>query len=307
MSPVRVALIAHDAGGAEILSSYVRRLGPTAKSDFLFVLDGPARGIFAAKLGAVEPLPLDAAVRQSSKVLCGSGWQSDLELQAIALARRHHKKSTVFLDHWVNYRERFVRGAGTVLPDEIWVGDALALERARTALPEVPATLVENPYFLDIADEFRERPPAPVPNGLSVLFVCEPIREHALRQYGNERHWGYTEEEALRYFLDHVHLLPQPVTRIVVRPHPAEAPGKYAAVMREYGPALQLTQGRSSLVEDVAASHWVVGCNSMAMVVGLVAGRRVMSCIPPGGRPCLLPQQDILHLQDLVHSRASDA
>ena len=300
MNAAPVAIVAHDAGGAEILSSHVRRLGPVARSRFLFVLEGPASRIFPAKLGPIAQLPLNEAVRQSSSVLCGSGWQSELELQAIALARREHKKSTVFLDHWVNYRERFSRNGKMVLPDEIWVGDTLALERVRAALPQVPATLVENPYFLDVRDEFRKRAPAaPAGNGLFVLFVCEPIREHALRQYGNERHWGYTEEEALRYFLDHIDVLPQPVARIVVRPHPAEARDKYAALMREYDLPLNLSDGRD-LIDEVAASHWVVGCNSMAMVIGLLAGREVICCIPPGGSPCLLPQPGIQHLQSLV-------
>lgn len=298
-----VAIVAHDAGGAEILSSHVRRLEPAQRSCFLFALEGPASRIFPKKLGPLTQLPMEDAVEQSASVLCGSGWQSDLELQAIALARRKHKKSTVFLDHWVNFRERFVRDSGMVLPDEIWVGDALALERVRAALPEVPALLVENPYFLDVRDAFHQRvPTTPGMNELSILFVCEPIREHALRQYGNERHWGYTEEEALRYFLDHVDALPQPVARIIVRPHPAEARDKYASVMREYDLPIQLSGGHD-LIDEIAVSHWVVGCNSMAMVIGLLAGREAVCCIPPGGSPCLLPQPGIRHLQSLVRSR----
>jgi hypothetical protein len=298
-----IAIVAHDAGGAEILSSHVRRLKPAQRARFLFALEGPASRIFLKKLGPLTQLSVEEAVEQSTSVLCGSGWQSNLELQAIALARRKHKKSTVFLDHWVNYRERFVRDWGMVLPDEIWAGDTLALERVRAALPEVPALLVENPYFLDVRDAFHKRAPAaPGMNELSILFVCEPIREPALRQYGNERHWGYTEEEALRYFLDHVDALPQPVARIVVRPHPAEARDKYASVMREYDFPIELSDGHD-LIDEIAASHWIVGCNSMAMVIGLLAGREVICCIPPGGAPCLLPQPGILHLQSLVRSR----
>jgi hypothetical protein len=301
-----VAIVAHDAGGAEILSSHVRRLGSAERSRFLFVLQGPASRIFPLKLGPIAQVPLDEAVRLSSSVLCGSGWQSELELQAIGLARGLHKVSTVFLDHWVNYRERFTREGRIVLPDKIWVGDTLALERVKTALPEVMVNLVENPYFMDVRDEFSKSVlRAPATDGLSVLFVCEPIREHALHQYGNERHWGYTEEEALRYFLDHLSVLPQPVARIIVRPHPAEPQDKYTAVMREYGLPLQLSDGRD-LIEDVAASHWVVGCNSMAMVIGLLAGREVVCCIPPGGSPCQLPQSGIRHLQSLVQSGAHD-
>jgi hypothetical protein len=307
MKPEQVVIVAHDAGGAEVLSSYVRRLDRAAQSRYVFVLDGPARRIFSTKLGQVRQLPLDVALQQSSSVLCGSGWQSDLEVRAIALASRQLKHSTVFLDHWVNYRERFMRDGETHLPDEIWVGDAIALDRARTALPGLPISLVENPYFLDIRDEFRRRPPMKAgPDGVSVLFVCEPIREHALRQHGDERHWGYTEEEALRYFLDHVDALQQPIARILVRPHPAELPDKYSALIGSYDLPVHLSSGRD-LLDEVADSQWVAGCNSMAMVVGLLAGRQIVCCIPPGGRPCLLPQPDIRHLQILTKSLARDS
>jgi hypothetical protein len=305
MNERRVAIVSHDAGGAEVLSSYVRRMGPGAASEFTFVLDGPARKIFEAKLGGLPRVPLETAIFRASSVLCGSGWQSDLELRAIALARHEHKKTAVFLDHWVNYRARFVRVAGQPpeFPDEVWVGDPHALERARAELPELPVVLVENPYLLDVRDAFAGRPPPPADNGLSVLFVCEPIREHALRQHGNERHWGYTEEEALRFFLDHVQALGQPIQNIVIRPHPAEPEGKYAAFLDGGGPPRRLSSA-AQLVDDIAASHWVVGCHSMAMVVGLVAARQVLCCIPPGGPPCVLPFAEIRHLRSLVERRA---
>jgi hypothetical protein len=45
----------------------------------------------------------------------------------------------------------------------------------------------------------------------------------------------------------------------------------------------------------------VVGCESMAMIVGLLANKRVISSIPLGGRLCQLPHAQIEHLQVLVN------
>jgi hypothetical protein len=300
----QVAVVAHDAGGAEILSSYVKRLPAESRTGFLFVLEGPARKIFRAKLGDVREIGLAEAIAAADRILCGSGWQSDLEVRAIRIARAQMKPSTVFLDHWVNYQERFVRDGRADLPDEIWVGDPIALVRARAAFAGLPVALVENPYFLDIADEFRVRH-QPAPDTSSVLFVGEPVREHALRQHGNERHWGYTEEEALAYFLDHLDALPQPVDRVRVRPHPAEPAGKYAALVKSKGHAVEMSTGRT-LFDDIASCQWVAGCNSMAMVAGLVAGRRVLCCIPPGGADCVLPHPEILHLRTLLSGAGRD-
>jgi hypothetical protein len=44
----------------------------------------------------------------------------------------------------------------------------------------------------------------------------------------------------------------------------------------------------------------VVGCESMAMVVGLLAQKKVVSSIPPSGRHCRLPQKNIVHLSEIA-------
>ena len=90
-----VAVVSHDAGGAEILSSYVRQ----HRADAVFVLDGPARAIFARKLGALRHVALDAAVAQCEQVICGTSWRSDLEIDAIRAAKSLGKPSVAFLDH----------------------------------------------------------------------------------------------------------------------------------------------------------------------------------------------------------------
>lgn len=295
-----ICVVSHDAGGAEILSSYIRQQGP----DCQYVLAGPALKIFQRKLGSVDVQLLPDAIRSSDWLLCGTSWQSDLEWQAIAIATALGKRSVAFLDHWVNYRERFVRGGDTRLPDEIWVGDVLAETMARSLFPSLVIRLVENPYFGDLKRELAElsQPQEFDPDRLRILYVCEPLREHALREYGNERHWGYTEEEALRYFLANLDVLGAPVGRIVIRPHPSETPGKYDWAREEFDLPIA-SGGALTLFEEVAACDVVVGCESMAMVVGLLAGRRVISCVPPGGKPCALPQPEIESIADLLKAK----
>lgn len=290
------AVVAHDAGGAEILSSYVRQQG----LDCVYVLDGPARAVFARKLGAVDRRPLDEAIARADRVLCGTSWQSDLELTAIRRARAVNKPSIAFLDHWINYRERFERRGTLLLPDEIWVGDEFAYRLARRVFPAAPVTLVDNPYFSDMRAQIAALPARRERGGaIAVAYLCEPIREHALRQHGDEYYWGYVEEDALRYFLAHTAALGRPVERIVVRPHPSEPPGKYEWVGREC-PLSIAVGGARTLLEDIADCDVVVGCESTAMVVALMAGKRVISAVPPAGRPCPLPYDGIESLQALV-------
>jgi hypothetical protein len=296
-----LAVVAHDAGGAEVLSSYVRR----ERLSCCYVLDGPARAIFERKLGAITSSPLEDAIGQCASVLCGASWQSDLELNAICLARALGKRSTVFLEHWTNYRERLTRRGETVLPDEIWTGDPFAHRLASTLFADVPVRLVDNPYFEDVRRDLASIPHAPRRNGntISVLYICEPVREQALRQFGDERYWGYVEEDALTHFLRHVGALGHPVRQIVIRPHPSETAAKYEWA-KEFDSPIVMSSA-PALLHDIADADVVVGCQSTAMVVGLLAGKRVVSCIPPGGAACTLPFPEIERLTVRHEARSS--
>lgn len=295
-----IAVIAHDAGGAEILSSYVHRQG----LDCCLVLEGPARRIFERKLGQIELLNLEEAVSQSASILCGTSWQSDIEFNSIKLARSQGKRSIAFLDHWVNYSDRFVRSGETCLPDEIWVGDVMAEAMAKEIFPGLPITFVDNPYFQDVRQELDATTTHRLsyPDSVSILYVCEPVSEHALKRHGNARFWGYVEEDALRYFLSNSSALGKPIERIMIRPHPSEVAGKYSWVKHEFELPVEMA-GRRTLLEEIADSDFVVGCESMAMVIALLAGKRVVSCIPPGGRECVLPHKEIINFQDIVSGK----
>lgn len=292
----RFAVVSHDAGGAEILSSYVRRhsLNP------IYVIEGPARKVFERKIGSIEAVPIQQAIDQTPLLLCGTSWQSDLEFDALVLARSMGKCTISFLDHWVNYRERFTRNGETFLPDQIWVGDSTAKVMADELFSGHSVFLEDNPYFIDVLDELAMAEDVlQKKSELSVLYICEPISEHAILRYGNERYWGYIEEEALRYFLSNISVLGGIVKCIRIRPHPSEDLKKYNWALNEFSLPIEIG-GEDALLSEIAMSNVIVGCESMAMVIGLLAKKRVVSCIPPGGRECVLPHIGIERLQKLV-------
>lgn len=291
-----VVLVSHDAGGAEILSSWALRSRETC----ILVAEGPALAIFSRKCPQLLPVSLAEAVSAADWLLCGSGWQSGLEREAIRAGRAAGKRTVTFLDHWVNYRERFEEDGQLVLPDEIRVGDADALRIARSIFSDHPVQLEDNPYILDLRDEIAAAAASQQTNPGSgvILYVCEPIADHAEQAYGDPRHFGYTEHDALRFFLNHASLLDSTARDIVIRPHPSEKADKYAWAKEVSQWSVSFGGGRTLLQETLAADI-VVGCESMALIVGLLAGKRVVSSIPAGGRPCQLPHAGIEHLSTL--------
>ena len=297
-----VAIVSHDAGGAEILSSWLLR----CPEQYCLVLDGPAMAVFQKKIGNYKISSLREAIDRCDWVLCGTSWQSNLERQTIALAKTAGKRVVSFLDHWVNYKERFQEQGVTVVPDEIWVGDADGEKLAREIFPDLPVVLKDNAYLEDIQIELEKMQLAYArdSNQCSALYVCEPIRKHAHLQYGDERFWGYSEEDALKYFIKNISAVGINVTTIKIRPHPSEGRNKYDWARQAGTLTIEIGGGRA-LLEEIMEADVVVGCASMAMVVGLLAKKRVICSIPPGGRMCALPQKGIEHLQVLVSNQKS--
>ncbi len=300
-----LCIACHDAGGAEVLASWIAHRQEPCR----LLLAGPALRIFERRLGKPgTTLTLEQALQECDRFLTGSSWQSDLEWQVIRAARAQGKPVITFLDHWGHYRERFVRNGEECLPDAIWTGDGEAFALAKALFTDVPVEQVPNPYFEDVRQAVadlakNELMSGMTPAGLRILFVCEPLSEHGLQEFGDPMHWGYTEFDALRYFFTHLALLGSPVHTAVIRPHPSEKAGKYDAIARELAGSTGVSVrvgGDGSLLQEIAGCDLVAGCESMAMVVGLIAGRRVVSAIPPGGLPCSLPHRQIESLQALT-------
>lgn len=294
-----VAIVSHDAGGAEILASYVAQ----NETHYRLVLEGPAVHVFKRRLDATEICTLAEGLSACDWCLCGTSWQSDLEWRAIEQAQKAGKRVAAFLDHWVNYQERFIRNGVQHLPDELWVGDEEAEKLAREHFPEITIRLVPNPYFIDMQRKIAGLVSAnnsTVKKGATALFVSENISDHARMRHGDERYWGYTEFDAIEYFIENRDALENLITKVVIRPHPSDPPEKYTHFVGKHAGFVQLSDGKP-LLEEIAESDIVVGCQSVAMVVGLLALKKVVSAIPPSGPACSLPQKGILHLRKLVN------
>ena len=272
---MRLAAVCHDAGGAEIISSWLDAAGREHDADY--VLDGPAQAIFARKLGAGGRRELGDVTRYDL-VLCGSSYTAALERNAVRAARRERVRCAVWLDHWVNYRMRFELDGELVLPDEVWVGDEHARGIARRELPGADVRLAGNPYLDAIVGEVRE-------------LGGPPARRHVL--YAGEP--GALKHAAFAGLL--AQLADTAPVRVRVRRHPSEPVDAYDHEIAAAPPGVtvDLSDG-TSLAEDCAWAGTVAGYETMALVVALLAGRRALAVRPHGAPPGRLPYPEIEQL-----------
>lgn len=300
----KIGIVSHDAGGAEILSHWVRK--NYSKNEYIFYLDGPADKIFKNNIdleliNEVANCEIEKFVELSDLIITGTSWQSSIERKFIKSAKLQGKKVSSILDHWVNYQERFIIDDDLILPDEIWVCDEYAKKIAENVFKNISLKLIKNPYienlkknittYLKLNSNIKTE---------NMLYVCEPIRDHAKIQFGDENYHGYTEESALEFFLKRIDLLNIDYKNIIIRPHPSENIKKYNWVIAKFSNLNIVIDNEKNLMEQILSSNTIIGCESMAMVVGLIADKRVISSIPPGGRGCSLPHKSIQHIKEIL-------
>ena len=300
-----VGIVCHDAGGAEIVSSYILQNNIIVK----YCLEGPAIKVFERKFGSIENNLLSDMIKDVNWVLCGTSWQSNLELNAIQRAKKQNKKVVSFLEHWVNYSERFNHNGIIVLPDEIWVGDAYAQKIAEESFPDTKIKFIDNPYLSEIRRSLSKLKLKKKSTGKYVaLYVCENITGHMLLQYDNENYLGYTEHDSLQFFLENVDKIDNNISTIVVRPHPSDnnPQAKYGWIKKHPINTLFDVQfsEEKNLMQDIVDCDIVIGAETMAMVVGLISGKRVISSIPEKGRKCVLPFSEIEHMSEIVNAES---
>jgi hypothetical protein len=298
----KILIVAKEAGGAEILSAWVKQ--HRQEYVFAYCLKEPAFSIFKRKLGEIanfnevnEARPLSAY----DCMLTGTGCPSLHEREAVAAARDGNLLSISFIDHWVNYRERFGYPNPDWednLPDEIWVGDKYALDLAtKLGFPAQKLKYVDNPYFNEIREEMSQKDISTHNReiGLKILYLCEPITEYNAAHIDTKA-LRFTEYEVMDMFIADVNAMGARLKAVRIRIHPYEALNKYNANIKKYaGPAqISISTVATSLVDDCVWAEVVVGMESMGLVVGLLAGKKAISCFPQGQKTCSLPHKEIV-------------
>jgi hypothetical protein len=289
-SPVAVAC--HDAGATNLIIGWLRR---RQSLDLRPIMSGPAEKLWRQAFPKAAFVDFDTAFDGASIVVTGTGWASRVEHDARKAARQKKIRIVAAIDHWVNYNERFVRDGETILPDEIWVADEYALAEARRCFPGILVRQLPNFYLEDQAKQILLANLS-VPDKGEILYALEPLRNSWSRSPDLPG-----EFEAFEYFVNNLAVLGiNSQAKIRLRPHPSDPPGKYDELLHSSQDFVVSLSNASSLAEAIASAHWVVGCETFALVVALHAGRRVVSTLPPWAPPCRLPFSDIIRLRDIA-------
>ena len=252
--------------GVELLSLWVKKYN----LNYVTVITGPAIKIFEKNSVRQKPLSLDEAIEICDWVFCSTSWQSEIEKKAIKKARDIGKKTISFLDHWVNYKERYFFRGNLNLPDEIWVSDKYSKSLIIKEFPHANIKQVENPYFEYISHQIKLIETKKVfkksNSGKNILFLAENFIDHSLVSKGNKLFCKYNENDAINFFMKNIHFLNEKIKDIKIRPHPSDKENKYNWAMKKY-PKIKYIDSDKTLIEDISNVDIVVGCTTMGLAV----------------------------------------
>lgn len=299
----KIALFAHDAGGAEILLELLKASLHVGEFCIFALADSPCYTLIKAKKlehfwREITPERSDIeaklALFQPSIILYGTGWQNHLEYHFLNYAKAHKLPSIAFLDHWTNYRERFgypETNWESNLPSFIAAHDQTSFDKAKAlGLPNVIA--IKN-YALHVQLKEAQNVLVTLPETDTLLFLSEPTAKVATRSFGDAYGWGFTEKEVFEDILTCKDKFE--CKNILIRLHPSDTSECYQTIDPN------ATFSHTTLLEDIARAKVIIGIDTIALYTAYLLGKYVLSYIPSTKRECCVPLPKANQLTTFEH------
>ena len=283
----KIALFAHDAGGAEILLELLLASLHVGEFRIFCLIESPCFTLIKTKslekywceiTPTKEDIEAKLSLFEPSIIAYGTGWQNHLEYHFLNYAKKYQLPSFAFLDHWTNYRERF--GYPTPnwkynLPSFVVAHDKASEEKAITfELPNVIA--IKNYALLAQLKAFQTTQESD-----TLLFLSEPTAKVAQASFGDAYFWGFTEKEVFENILTCKEKFD--CKKILIRLHPSDNKETYEAIDNT------VAFSKATLLEDIANAKIIIGIDTVALYTAYLLGKKVISYIPSDKRACCVP------------------
>ncbi len=282
MSLQTVLIVSHDAGGANLLAYWCRKW--QSRVNFIYKLAGPALTIFKSLNLAqvcVKKYPNSAAI---DAVVTSTGWQTNVEYQAIQWAKQHNIQCASYLDHWVNYQERFIREGRALHPDEIWVGDWDGLNLAKELFNSklIKFRFMRNQYLCELKQQVITHEA----QANSILICLEPIRN------------GISYSEVYPGLVQYLSNSKYQTEKVVIREHPSGCDTGLKLLKNLLMPQFNVIVSQQALWQDLICTYAVVGYQSTVLAYACYLNLKAISYFPADKLEPILPHKDIEYFKN---------
>lgn len=255
-------IISNDAGASNLI--YYWYIAKKKKYIFSFNLNGPAKKIFKKK-----------NKKLNSKIDCiitGTGKRKHKYIEAIKYGKRNNIKTISFLDHYVNYKSRFVYKKKEILPDEIWTFDNVSFSIAKKIFKDTKIKNIKNFYLEFVKKKLKIYKKLKIKNYLTALFVSEP----SLISSSLNKHLAFNIFNFLNKYNKKI--------KLILRLHPSEKKSPLIYLLSnkfKNNKNIKVVIDKNlSILKSLNASDIVVGGETYAMVLALYLKKKVFTFLP---------------------------
>ena len=248
----KIVVFSHDAGGAQILSSY---LFSKNINKVYGICKGPALKIFQEKNINVKYLNVKKAINIGDYFFTSTSWNSKIEKKAMKNLVNKKKKFITFIDHWLNYKMRF---DFRYLPDEIWSFDLKSFKICKKTFKNVKIILKPN-FFLKYAINKISKYKKNDNYKINFLYLTEPISNLYKKLY--KKKIGTPEIDALNFFLTKC----KHKNKITIRVHPNDNFNKYKYILKKFSHLNIKFDNKTNIYKQLAVNFNIVSYQSSVL------------------------------------------
>ena len=267
----RVGIAAHDAGGAAIIGALTRKF---FARNFYARTAGPASKIIDSE--NVSYCKTDESLFGNIDFLILGSGAGDYEKHFLRKAKAKNIKTGVILDHFVNYKSRFVINNEVVYPEVCYVCDDYSYNLAKKELSDSPLIRKCQNYLLEEWRTLVSKRGFEDKN--NILYVLENIEEN---WDGAGKPW----EIAFRNFYESFDGVGCG-EKIIVRPHPKDDLSIYKDLLQYPRVVFDCDP---SPIGSLCECGVVVGVESYLMYLAHLLGLQVYTSLPVNQRVPRLP------------------
>ena len=261
----KIVIFSHDAGGAQILSSYLHSKNLL---NVYGLCEGPAIKIFREKKIKIKKISIRKAIKSGDIFFTTTSWKSSLEKNAMKNLFTNNKKFITFIDHWVHFKKRFEK---KYLPTEIWSFDKQSYLKSKKIFSKVKIKLKKNffhEYALKKISSFKRNSNYKY----NFLYLTEPISDLYLKLYNKKI--KISELDALNFFLKKCK---SKKIAITIRVHPNDNIIKYKQIIKKFNKLNIKFDNKTSIYRQLAKNYNIVSYQSSILNLAYKNKNRVLT------------------------------